>query len=490
MNFTKTDFIQFLNCPESLWLRKNKPKEYPDGEFSLFVYKLIKEGYEVEKYAKMLFSNAVDLPEDADPELTLRELKSNNLVFFQPSFITTKGSFARIDVLEKLPDGSFHIYEVKSSTKINTTKKHNHIKDACFQTYVLKECGFKVSKVSIINLNKYYIKSGKVDANKLLNIEDVTIKIKNIYSSVVNEINTGLNYIKKVSINLNKCSCRHKTRINHCDSFHYFNKDIPKYSIYEVGRISEKKINHLIDNNYTSILDIPYDFELNIKQQIQVESLRQEHAIIDNKRVKQTLENLKFPLHFIDYETYASAVPKIDELGPHKHLVFQVSIHTLQKNGELSHFEWLGKKIELPFEMLSKMQEFTGIIGTFISWHSSFEVGRNKDMLNWLPNLSTYLNYMNEHMFDLEDIFKEMYVDYKFHGSTSIKKVLPVLCKEFSYSELEIQDGTMALDTWGRMITDPDFSDDIDQTRNNLLAYCKLDTEAMVEIYKELLKKI
>ena len=72
--------------------------------------------------------------------------------------------------------------------------------------------------------------------------------------------------------------------------------------------------------------------ELNIKQQIQVESLRQEHAIIDNKRVKQTLENLKFPLHFIDYETYASAVPKIDELGPHKHLVFQVSIHTLQKN--------------------------------------------------------------------------------------------------------------------------------------------------------------
>jgi hypothetical protein len=40
------------------------------------------------------------------------------------------------------------------------------------------------------------------------------------------------------------------------------------------------------------------------------------------------------------------------------------------------------------------------------------------------------------------------------------------------------------------MITDLDFSDDIEQTRNNLLAYCKLDTEAMVEIYKELLKKI
>jgi hypothetical protein len=49
-----------------------------------------------------------------------------------------------------------------------------------------------------------------------------------------------------------------------------------------------------------------------------------------------------------------------------------------------------------------------------------------------------------------------------------------------------VQDGTMALDTWGRMVTDPNFNEDEKQTRKNLLAYCKLDTLAMVEIYKEL----
>ena len=181
--------------------------------------------------------------------------------------------------------------------------------------------------------------------------------------------------------------------------------------------------------------------------------------------MKTTLSKLKYPLHFVDYETYASAIPKVDGMSPHKHLVFQVSIHTLNAEGNMIHFEWLGDTMELPNDMLQQMQDFTGLQGTFISWNAPFEVGRNKDMITWLPEFTTYLNYMNEHMFDLMDIFKEDYVDYRFHGSTSIKKVLPVLCPQFSYPDLEVQDGTMALDTWGRMVSDPDFSEDIQQTR-------------------------
>ena len=44
----------------------------------------------------------------------------------------------------------------------------------------------------------------------------------------------------------------------------------------------------------------------------------------------------------------------------------------------------------------------------------------------------------------------------------------------------------MALDIWGRMVSDPNFKGDRDTNRKNLLAYCKLDTLAMVEIYKVL----
>lgn len=482
MQLTKTNFIQYLNCPESLWLLKNKPNEYPKGEFSLFLEKLIKEGYEVEEYAKLLFPNGVDLPENSSPQFTQQQINSGRKVFFQPSFSTAKGVFARIDVLEKLADNTYHIYEIKSASSI----KKGKLEDACFQKYVLQECGYIVSKVSIIHLNKEYVKQGAINPNDLLEIAEVTEQINNIYSSVVNNINAASNFINKEGINEDECSCRHKTRRNHCDSFKYFNKDVPEFSIYEISRISAKKIGQLVDNNQLSILDIPIDFELSEIQQAQVESVRQEQVLINKPEIEKTLSNLKFPLHFVDYETFPTAIPKLDNMSPHNHLVFQVSIHTMQKNGELTHFEWLGDKLEQPIEMLKQMEDFTGLTGTFISWNAPFEVGRNKNMIDWIPQFTAYLIYMNTHMFDLETVFKGDYADYRFGGRSSIKKVLPVLCPQFSYSDLEVQDGTMALDTWGRMVSDPDFKEDIEQTRKNLLAYCELDTLAMVEIYKVL----
>ena len=480
---TKTDFIQYINCPESLWLLKNRPNEFTKGEFSLFLEKLIKEGYEVEEYAKLLFPSGLDLPENSTPQYTKQQLNSNFKVLFQPSFLTPKGVFARVDILEKLPDNTYHIYEIKSASSV----KNESLQDACFQKYVLQECGYTVSKVSIIHLNKEYRKQGVIQPKELLEIVDITEQINDMYSSIVNEINAASNFINKESINENVCSSRYKTRTKHCDSFNYFNKDVPEYSIYEIARISAKKIKQLVDDNHLGILDIPIDFELSTIQQAQVESVRKELVLINKPIIEKTLNRLQFPLHFIDYETFPTAIPKIDNMGPHQHLVFQVSIHTMQENGELTHFEWLGDKLEQPIAMLKQMQEFTGLTGTFISWNAPFEISRNKDMLVWIPQFKDYLNYMNMHMFDLMSIFKTDYVDYRFNGSTSIKKVLPVLCPQFSYSDLEVQDGTMALDTWGRMASDPNFEGDRDTTRKNLLAYCKLDTLAMVEIYKVLL---
>lgn len=487
---TKTDFIQYLNCPESLWLLKNKPNVYPNGEFSLFLEKLIKEGYEVEKYAKQLFANGINIPENASPEFTKGIIDKGGIVFYQPSFSTSKGVFARIDILERLADNTWHIYEVKSSTSIKTDNKHNHLKDACFQKHVLTENGYTVSKVSIIHLNKEYIKQGNIIANELLEVVDITDKLEVLYSNVVNQINAASNFINKETINETECSCKYNTRSNHCDSFNYFNTTIPKYSIYEIGNIRAKKIGQLLDNEQLAIIDIPLDFELNINQQTQVQSVKQEQPIINIPNIRTELNKLKFPLHFIDYETYASAIPKLDGLSPHKHLTFQVSIHTLTEDGTLTHFEYLLDDMKMPIDMLQAMQDFTGSNGTFISWHASFEIGRNKDLIEWLPQFADYLTYINEHTFDLETIFKKDYIDYRFHGSSSIKKVLPVLVPEVTYSDLDVSNGTMALDTWGTMVLDKDFKEDKETTRKNLLEYCKLDTLAMVKLYDVLIQTI
>ena len=56
----KTDFLQFLHCPKSLWLLRRKPTLYQHGAFSDYLQKIVSEGYEVELYLKSLFSSQID----------------------------------------------------------------------------------------------------------------------------------------------------------------------------------------------------------------------------------------------------------------------------------------------------------------------------------------------------------------------------------------------------------------------------------------------
>jgi len=94
-------------------------------------------------------------------------------------------------------------------------------------------------------------------------------------------------------------------------------------------------------------------------------------------------------------------------------------------------------------------------------------------------------------MFDLMDIFsKKYYVHKDFRGSYSIKKVLPVLAPYLSYNSLVINDGGKATSKWVRMVFDDIDENEKQIIQQQLLEYCKLDTLAMVEIYKAVLRKM
>ena len=392
MQLTKSDFKCFLDCPESLWLLKNKPDAYPKGEFSLFAQKLIAEGYEVEGYAKQLFDNSVEIPEGTNVDYSRKVLNNAGNVFFQASFDTPKGNYARVDALEWLADGTWHLYEIKSSSSVKEDPKHRHLEDCCFQKFVLQENGITVSRVSIIHLNKTYIRQGNIVAQQLLEMTDVTDAVEDIFPAVVNQILAATSFIEKSTINENRCSCYYKTRSNHCDAFDYFNKDLPSPSIYQIKRISKKKLTLLLNQGNESLLAVPPDFDLNTGQRLQVQSFQQRKPIINRKGIAKKLGELKFPLHFFDYETFKSAIPKLDGLSPHGQLPFQVSIHSLHNTGDLIHFEFLADALEMPSNLLEGMQEFTGTNGTFISWHASFEVGRNREMQEWLPKYALIWN--------------------------------------------------------------------------------------------------
>ena len=76
-------------------------------------------------------------------------------------------------------------------------------------------------------------------------------------------------------------------------------------------------------------------------------------------------------------------------------------------------------------------------------------------------------------------------MDIAFAGSTSIKKVLPVIAPELTYSGMDVASGTDAMEAWNRLITMRNGVEK-DQLREAMLKYCKLDTYAMVRIFEEM----
>lgn len=487
MYLTKTDYIHYLCCPKSLWLLKRRPDAYPRRDFNDFLKKIAREGYEVEDHARQLFPGGVAIPPGDRAEPRTREaLDSGAPALFQATVETDDGLFARADVLERHDDGSLCLYEVKSTTSVKRDRRHNHIKDACFQTIAFARAGIPIQKTFIMHVNSEYVLGEALDPRGLLTTLDVSDEVRSVTAETEAEIAGALSLLRAPSIDESGCACHRKTRSNHCDAFSHFNGDVPEESVWDLGGIREKRLVGLLESGIVLLKDIPADADLNDRQIRQARSALEGEPIIDRARIIAMLEDLAFPLCFLDYETAVHAVPKRVGSRPWQHIPFQFSLHILDRDGSLRHEEFLGDSLadtdDLPRALRAAMES----VGTPISWHAPFEKQVNREMAKRHPEHRDFLERMNDDMFDLEDVFKEAYTDSRFRGSTSIKKVLPILCPHLSYENLRVQDGTRAMEQWFAMTEHPSQSAR-DGIRKDLLEYCALDTLAMVELYRRLI---
>ncbi len=467
IRLTKTDFIQYLQCPKSLWLFKNEPTEYPQGEFSTFMQKLVREGYEVERYVRKFF-----------------ESEGDRDVSFQSVFETDYGLYARADALGHVGDGKTSLYEIKSSTSVKTDGKHNHIKDACFQKVCAERGGQNIDRVFLVHLNGGYVRDGEIDPSAMLVFADITEAVNDVEVETSAEIDAALVFLASDQ-DMSGCSCVEKTRANHCDAFSVFNSDVPTPSIYSLPRLRANRIRELRSMDVVRLQDVPEDYSLSENQRLVVESAKAGAPLVNEAAISGFLSDLAFPLYFFDYETFSSAVPLLDGTSPHKHFSVQYSLHILNADGSLDHKEYLEREPRLPDRLVARMQEDFGPTGSVVSWHASFEKTRNREMADRYPDNAGFLNSLNDRMVDLEDVFKTDYVDARFDGSTSIKKVLPVVCPHLDYKKLEVQDGASAMEAWQRMINAA--PDEAEKIAADLLKYCERDTFAMVEIYRFLI---
>ena len=467
MQLSKTDFLQFLHCPKSLWLLKRRPELYEHGPFSDYLQKIVTEGYAIEAFVEEFLS----VQADADKYT------------FQTVFKTKTGLFAKADCTRDNDDGTINIYEVKSSTSIQRRSPQNQIKDATFQKIVAEEVGFSVKSMFIIHLNGEYTREGVISPRELLTFSDVTLEVTELMAETREEIAGALSLLGDLEIDESSCSCLELSKSNHCDMFDYFNPSIPKHSIYNLPRISKAKLRNFVSDGRFDLDEIALH-EVTEKQAFVLRSAHQKEPVIDHGLISNWYSRIKYPVYFLDYETYASAAPIVNDARPHSPIPFQYSLHIKRSPEDdlLEHVEYLANEAAMPIAMIEHMELHICEIGSIVSWHASFENTQNRNMIEMYPSKHTFLDGLINRTMDLEDLFKEGYVDIEFQGSTSIKKVLPVLVPELDYSAMDVASGTDAMEAWQRLIGLPDGSGK-DELRKSMLEYCKLDTLAMVQIF-------
>ena len=213
-----------------------------------------------------------------------------------------------------------------------------------------------------------------------------------------------------------------------------------------------------------------------------VESYLNDETIIDQGSIRGFLDQLQYPLYFLDYETVNKAIPLFDGTRPYQQIPFQFSVHIQEEPGaELTHHEYLHKERSDPRkDFVERLTELCGQEGSVIVYNQAFEIARNNELAAEFPEHAVAIEGINARIIDLLVPFKKRWL-YKPEqkSSASIKSVLPAFT-DLSYDGLEISIGSDAMLQYGAFLKGVFDSDDLPALWKALTEYCKQDTYAMV----------
>ena len=491
---SKSRYCKARQCKKIIWLKKYKP-EYTIQKARDIV---LENGIKVGQLAKGLFGKYEDIEFNENLndmiDQTQKLLKNKPNIITEASF-NYNNNFCSVDILKNDLDG-VEIYEVKSSTEISDI----YLDDVSYQYYILNNLEFNIKKACIVYINNKYVKQGNLELNKLFNIKDVTEIAKTKQQEIENNIYELNKYMEEHTDNEPKDDIGIKCfKPYECEFWEYCTRNLPKPNVFDIkgGMHLDKKFekyyagkisfNDLQNENINPKYLEQIDFELNNLQ-----------PKIDKEFIKEIMKSLKYPLYFLDYETYQVAIPEIDGTKPYQQLPFQYSLHIIKEEGAaIEHKEFLAEIEDKDFikHFAENLIKDIPDNGSVIIYNRAFEPARNREIAEMYPDLKDELERINCNMIDFLEPFKQRkYYTKEMQGSASIKYVLPALYQndsELDYHNLPVvHNGEEASEAF--LSLKGKSKEKQTEIRKGLLVYCQLDTYAMVKIwmkFKEILSK-
>ncbi|MHB1025133.1 MAG: DUF2779 domain-containing protein [Desulfobacteria bacterium] len=478
---SKSLYTRGLQCNKSLYLHKHRPELR--GEPTPELEALWKSGHEVGDFAHMLFPGGVIVPFDGltkEEQLTKtrEEIDRGTKAIYEATF-SFDNVFVKADIIVR-NRGYWDLYEVKSSTSV----KEHYWDDVAVQYYVLAGCGLPVHKAYLVHINNGYVRDGDIVPEELFTIQDITGVVKEKQASIPEELAEMRAMLKgevpKIDIG------PHCEDPYPCDFMDHCWQHVPEHSVFSLrGRGIDQW--ELYRQGVIKLQDVPLD-SLNLMQRMQTEYFLDRKSHADPAKIREFLKKVRYPVCFLDFETFGSAIPLFDGTRAYQQVPFQYSLHRIDAEGdEARHFEYLAQPgVDPRKEIAERLVTEIPFGACVIAYSMGFEKRVLRELGESIPMLRKRLNAITVGMIDLMEPFKRRDIyDWRMNGSYSLKSVLPVLVPEMTYKGLEISDGAMASEAYFTMETISDPAE-LSRLRKALLEYCKQDTLGLVRLLEKM----
>lgn len=482
---SKSRFVAGLQCPLRLWYTCYKPELAT--EISPMQQAIFDTGHEVGRLATRLYPQGTLIEEgylhhQEAMQSTLAALRDTSVpAVFEGAFLYN-GVRIRADILERLDDGKWNLIEVKSSTSV----KEVYIPDVAIQCHVLRGSGLTIAAAGIMHLNNQYVYDGQhLDLESLFSFSDLTGQVIDLQDQIplkIDEFRQVLSETDPPEI----LPSRHCKNPYKCEFWEYCTREKPAFWVMELPGMTQKKLDELAGLDIEDIRQIPGSFPLTKTQQ-RIKDCLQSGTDHTSPELLDELLDVEYPIHFLDFETVSPAIPRYTGTRPYQTIPFQWSDHILSKDGTIEHREYLCNQDYDPREeFASTLLEVLGSAGA-IFVYSTYETRILLELAESQPQYGDQLLATLDRFEDLHALIKRYVYHPEFHGSFSLKSVLPALVPSMSYDDLAIQEGSLASLEFLRMLAPETPEEERRKIRESLLEYCGNDTMGMVKIREKLL---
>ena len=484
---SKSKYLAGWQCPLRLWhqcYNQHLASEVSPAQQSLF-----DTGHEVGELATRLYGEGVLM--ESDPLRheqavceTYRAMEDPLVkAIYEASFVYDDVR-VRVDILARIGSSKWNLIEVKSSTRV----KNEYLPDVAVQYHVLKGVGLDIDRVILLHLNNQYVyDGGKLDLEHffipsdltqetLLSQEEISGKLQEFRDMLQNPHPPG-------AIPSRSCFNPHP-----CEFWEHCRQDMPEHWIIELGGIGQNKLNELTSMGIEDIRSVPDSFPLSDIQN-RIRNCVKNNEEYLSRELRSELEGVEYPVHFLDFETLGLAIPRYPGTRPYQTVPFQWSDHVLHEDGRVEHREYLCEEDKDPREEFARaLLGALGRDGSIVTY-TTYEEGVIRGLAEDFTQYGDQLLDTSGRIKDLHAIIRRNYYHPGFHGSFSLKSVVPALLPDMNYEHLAIQEGQQAGLEYLRMIDPSTSTDERGRIKAALLAYCGQDTLTMVKIREKLLNR-